>query len=301
MEGKWLDDYLALSKSHSFTEAAASRNVTQPAFSRRIRALENWLGVKLVDRSMYPTTFTEAGIAFSTDAAELRREILASKDRLQSLMSPKNAIKVIAQHSLAVAFVPSWLQAVEQGDEAVAVKVEAGNFHDSLELFLSGTADFLLCFTAPHVPPELARPDIEAIRIGSDRLLPVTALSEDGVPLFDISGSKPLNLLTYPTSAFFGRLIFERCLSLVRDLPNLQLGCESALADGLKALVSMGYGVAWLPECLILDELEEKQLGVMPAPFRSVELDVSLCRFPSQATKLSEQFWGAAKELQVMP
>ncbi|WP_315980356.1 LysR family transcriptional regulator [Aliamphritea spongicola] len=44
MELKWLIDFTALVEHGSFSKAAESRFVTQPAFSRRIRSLENWLG-----------------------------------------------------------------------------------------------------------------------------------------------------------------------------------------------------------------------------------------------------------------
>ena len=64
MEIKWLEDLVVLKEHASFSKAAKARYVTQPAFSRRIRALENWLGVNLIDRTTYPTSFTRAGEEF---------------------------------------------------------------------------------------------------------------------------------------------------------------------------------------------------------------------------------------------
>ena len=40
MELKWLEDFVSLANTSSFSKSAKQRNVTQPAFSRRIRALE---------------------------------------------------------------------------------------------------------------------------------------------------------------------------------------------------------------------------------------------------------------------
>ena len=57
MELKWLEDLLVLLEEKSVTRAAARRHVTQPAFSRRIRQLEQWLGVEIVDRSTKPVSF----------------------------------------------------------------------------------------------------------------------------------------------------------------------------------------------------------------------------------------------------
>ena len=61
METKWLEDFVSLAETRSFSRSAALRHVTQPAFSRRIQALEAWAGAALVDRSTHPTTLTPAG------------------------------------------------------------------------------------------------------------------------------------------------------------------------------------------------------------------------------------------------
>ena len=51
MNLSWLDDFMSLAGSGNFSRAAEDRQMTQPAFSRRIRALEGWLGTELFDRS----------------------------------------------------------------------------------------------------------------------------------------------------------------------------------------------------------------------------------------------------------
>ena len=50
MELTWIEDFLALQRTQNFTEAAAQRCTTQPAFSRRVQQLEEWLGTTLFDR-----------------------------------------------------------------------------------------------------------------------------------------------------------------------------------------------------------------------------------------------------------
>ena len=48
MELKWLEDLLSLSRTRSFSRTATERFCTQSALSRRIKALELWVGVPLV-------------------------------------------------------------------------------------------------------------------------------------------------------------------------------------------------------------------------------------------------------------
>uniref|UniRef100_UPI003703D4C3 LysR family transcriptional regulator n=1 Tax=Phaeobacter sp. BS34 TaxID=2907240 RepID=UPI003703D4C3 len=54
----WLRDFEALTTHKNFSRAAEERNVSQPAFSRRIRALEDEVGVKLINRQTFPLSLT---------------------------------------------------------------------------------------------------------------------------------------------------------------------------------------------------------------------------------------------------
>jgi LysR family transcriptional regulator, hypochlorite-specific transcription factor HypT len=80
METKWLEDFVSLAETRSFSRSAQLRHVTQPAFSRRIQSLEAWAGTDLVDRSSYPTRLTSAGKTLHAQALEIL-------DQLQSVRS----------------------------------------------------------------------------------------------------------------------------------------------------------------------------------------------------------------------
>jgi len=64
MDTRWLEDFISLAETRSFSKSATQRHVSQPAFSRRIRSLETWLGTDLIDRTSYPTKLTPAGEVF---------------------------------------------------------------------------------------------------------------------------------------------------------------------------------------------------------------------------------------------
>jgi len=84
MDTKWLEDFVSLAETCSFSRSAQLRHVTQSAFSRRIQSLEAWAEADLIDRSSYPTTLTPAGEVLFAKAQAL----------LQSLQSIKNEMKV---------------------------------------------------------------------------------------------------------------------------------------------------------------------------------------------------------------
>ena len=79
MDTKWLEDFVSLAETCSFSRSAQLRHVTQSAFSRRIQSLEAWAGFKLVDRSAYPTRLTLAGANFYVQAQEILLSLQSSR------------------------------------------------------------------------------------------------------------------------------------------------------------------------------------------------------------------------------
>lgn len=71
IETKWLYDFLTLEKCRNFSQAAVSRNVSQPAFSRRIRALEQAIGVELFNRQVTPLQLSEQGKIFHSQLCQV--------------------------------------------------------------------------------------------------------------------------------------------------------------------------------------------------------------------------------------
>src|ERR1700761_139876 len=98
MDLGWLDDYLALRELGSFTAAAERRRLSQPAFSRRIQALEAWLGVTLVDRSCRPPRFTPVAIENDVDLHRFLNQIYDLRSQLRGEQARASRLRVAVQH-----------------------------------------------------------------------------------------------------------------------------------------------------------------------------------------------------------
>lgn len=288
MDTKWIEDFLALAEHGSFTKAAESRFVTQPAFSRRIRSLENWLGVELVDRSTFPTKLTEIGAEMVTPMGETLNNIYDMRSRFQEKSNRENMLLLSTQHSLGVSFFPQWYTQISPQIKNKGIRVNASNLHDCIDFFLSGHSDLLLCYFSPNIYPELEREGVTGVQIGTEHLLPVCP------PAMNLNtagkGVAAINLVGFPSEAFFGRLIQQECISKLSQTTNFELVYETALTEGVKAMVMQGAGMAWLPARLVQRELDRNELELI-AEFPTVEMKIMLYRQSSPRKEEVMEFW----------
>ena len=114
MNLSWLDDFLALVASGNFSRAAEERHMTQPAFSRRIRALEEWLGTELFDRSSQPAKLTAAGEWFRGSAHELMARVARVPGEARAVAEAHSTtLRFAATHALSFTFLLGWLRGLE--------------------------------------------------------------------------------------------------------------------------------------------------------------------------------------------
>ncbi|WP_417606249.1 LysR family transcriptional regulator [Oceanimonas baumannii] len=296
MELKWLKDFVALNEHGSFSKAAEARFVTQPAFSRRIRSLENWLGVALVDRDKHPTSLTASGLAFVEEAKRMINDTYRVRRRLQGQETQKSLV-FFAQHSPAVSFFPHWIRTLEPLVGNTLVKLSTGNLHDLTESFMAGMGDFLLSFSSAGDMGQLLRNDTRCMQVGTERLVPVSALTPEGSAMFSANGKAPLKLLAYPSDTYLGGLVKEFCLSKLPPDFQYTIVCENALAEGLKAMALQGCGVAWLPIGLIQNELAQGQLSILQDGLGTLDLKILLYRFRHTVKPEVDMFWQYLLEL----
>jgi LysR family transcriptional regulator, hypochlorite-specific transcription factor HypT len=286
MELKWLEDFVSLARTGSFSRSAEERHVTQSAFSRRIQALEGWLGVSLIDRSTYPTTLTAAGREFRETAEEAVRMLCGSRTALQaSAGTNKGLVSVAALHTLALTFFPRWFRQIEARTGSLSSRLLPDDFHNCIQAVAEGGYDFLLTFYHPSVPILLDPGQFPHRMVGADSLVSVrsAALTEE---------STLLPLLSYAQNSFLGRVVtFARAGGPPAGIVHTN---ENAMAEALKFMALEGHGLAWLPRSLVMRELTEGQLIAMG---EEVALEVRLYRNAGHRRATVVAVWEAAGAL----
>ena len=295
MELKWLEDYLALVEYGNFSKAADARLVTQPAFGRRIRSLEDWLGVELVDRQQYPTTLTPIGREFTQQAQQWVEEFYSKRIELRERVSATKKITFASQHSLTISFLPNWISNFDFLEDDVRIRVNANDLHNCLDTLMSDQSDFLLCYHSPEIFPQLDRESVLSLEVGTDYLIPVSGVDNHGNILHEPRKDEPLKLLNYPDESFFGRLLQRDYFSKRSAKLPLQIQCENSLSEGLKALAITGNGLAWLPKLAIVKELEQGTLIPSNDTLPTIKLKVMLYRKKIPRLSEVETIWNYVK------
>ena len=296
MELDWLEDFLALSASGSFSRAAEHRHVTQPAFSRRIRALEDWAGVPLIDRSGHPASLTEAGRRFRRAAEEILRRLSEAREEARAAEEAAAAtLRFAATHALSLSFFPAWLQGLEPRLRLGPIQLVSDTLQACEELMLQGRAQFLLCHHHPGAASRLDSPDFQSARVGSDTLVPVAAADGAGGPRFALPGARGgvLPVLAYNEESGLGRIL-RAAQGQASDGARLEAVFTSHLAVVLKKMALDGRGLAWLPLSLVGDELRDGRLARAGGDGWLVPVAIRLVRRRGTAPPAAEALWREA-------
>ena len=284
MELKWLEDLLVLLEEQSISRAALRRHVTQPAYSRRIRQLEQWLGVELVDRSTKPIKIRANALALEDEVRELVNRFYAMRNRVYE---SSERVTFVAQHTLAISRFPTLIREVKKRLPESRYRVVPANYEECEALFYND-ADLLLCYQTSQRHFDFSLKTVHKLELGQDRLMPVASASL-AAQLGELRPGMVLPLLMYQQGGFLAEALAGSCLpELNRDF-RVESICESAFSASLKEMALADMGIAWLPGDIIRQELADKSLVSFAALLGEVELDILLYyRAETLAIKVGE-------------
>ena len=262
METKWLEDFVSLAETRSFSRSAQLRHVTQPAFSRRIQALEAWAGTDLVDRSSYPTRLTPAGETLYNQALEMLQGLQSTRAMLRGHTSAgQDVIEFAVPHTLAFTFFPAWVTSLREKFGPIKSRLIALNVHDAVLRLVEGSCDLLIAYYHESQPFQLDPGRYEMVSLGQEVLAPFVRPNAAGEPEFMLPGKpgQPLPYLGYAPGAYLGRMV-EMILKQSDVAIHLDRVYETDMAEGLKAMALEGHGIAFLPFSAVKKELRARKL-----------------------------------------
>jgi len=151
MRLEWLEDILAIAETGSFSGAAERRMLTQSAFSRRIKQIEENVGVELFDRGHKPIRLKPTTAAQSDQILQLAnglRQLVVELRRGERLSS--NKVVIACQHSLTTVKVPEILRQMPSARTEIYVRLRSANLDECTSLLLSRQVDVAIVYSFQH-------------------------------------------------------------------------------------------------------------------------------------------------------
>ncbi len=273
-----LNDFATLAACRSFSKAAALRNITQPAFSRRIQALETAVGTALVDRRGKDFKLTAAGerfLIYAKNIAALSAQgIDDAKSTLTRLHEP---VYIAAPAYLSKTFFPLWYKTLQKSIPGLAIRLSQQRGSDAIEALHKGTADFAIVLHSKKVKPCYNFNGLVHRAIGSDKMMAVRSKHSQNDD----------KLLMYEQGSYM-----NSCAEFIlgKSGPANDVVFETSSTGLLKEMALAGFGAAVLPESIIEDDLSDGYL--LPIKGKTaLPCDILLVRSTQPLGKKAEKLW----------
>jgi DNA-binding transcriptional LysR family regulator len=286
----WLEDFLTLAEERNFSRAAQRRNITQPAFGRRIRSLEQWVGASLFTRTTAGTALSPAGEQFQGYIQVSVRDLYRARAAaLEVAHQAESVLTVAATHALSFTFFPQWI--VEHAPHE-PINLKSDSMQACERMMQRGEASFLLSHHHPLLQTSLDTKDFVRVEIGDDLLVPVCQPNETGAPRWTLDAAE-VPYLAYSPESGLGRILKADWASR-RITPPLEVVLQSRLAAALLSMAIDGRGVAWVPLSLAQLPLASGKVMVAGPETYSTKIAITLARPTISLSKVSELLWSAA-------
>jgi len=269
MDFDQLETFLEVARLSSFSRAAERRFRTQPAISSQIRALEEEVGAKLLDRSGGKVAMTGPGKVFqkyAEETLEQRRIMLVTLAEMHRI--PRGEIVVSANEGTCLHILPEVFAEFKRQYPSVAVNVKRLEHNKILEAIIDNSCDFGI--VSMPVPDKR----LTVVPIHRDELIVITP------PHHPLAGGKKATVaevVEYPlllpklgrTRDALEALFHERRLK-----PIVSMELDSS--ELLKRFVAADVGVGFIPRSHVAEDLQAKALAALTLADASIQRELAL-------------------------
>jgi DNA-binding transcriptional LysR family regulator len=245
---------LAVSRTGSFTRAAAAMYVTQPTVSSGISELESELGVKLFNRSGRHAELTIEGRTLVNYAVQIQDLVDEAGDRLTNRKAAAGEGFQFGSIDAAVIYLlPEILRSYLAAHPDVELSVQVGPSRYLAEDLLANRSEFAF-ITMPFDHPRL-----ETLSLYQDRLLLVVGASHAFAGRRTVTLEQVVRepLILFHDDSVSRRIIDEK-FAEEGVSPRVVMAMRSP--EAMRKLVEAGVGISFLPFLTVEDALRSGQL-----------------------------------------
>ena len=244
MELKHLRAFVTLAEELHFGRAAQRLAIVQPALSMQIKALEDWLGVRLLDRNRHSVMLTDVGRLFLEEARATLHQAQRSADVARGLgRGETGRIRLGFVSSVLPELLPTLIRHAHQRYPGIELELKDMPGPDQVQALKGGQLDFgLMRLPAPYsgVQTQVVLHESIIVALPADHPLAAHSIIE----VTELAQQPVLVLARRYAAGFHDGLM--RAIS--EHGGKLDIADELGEFTTMLALVSAGLGIGLLPQ-----------------------------------------------------
>jgi LysR family transcriptional regulator, low CO2-responsive transcriptional regulator len=269
MDFDQLETFLEVARLSSFSRAAEKRFRTQPAISAQIRALEEEIGARILDRSGGKVSITAAGKLFqkyAEDTLDARKAVLTAIAETERV--PRGEIIVGANEGTCLHILPEVFAQFKKQYPDVAVNIKSADYAKILDSVIDNSVDFGV------VSMPVTDPRLTVVLIHRDELVIIVPPQH---PLAKMKSATIADAARFPlvvpkaghTRDALEDLFYENKLK-----PRYAMELDSS--ELLKRFVAADVGVGFIARSNVQEDVRANVLVAIPMSDAQVRRDLAL-------------------------
>ncbi|OLD16329.1 MAG: hypothetical protein AUI85_09765 [Acidobacteriales bacterium 13_1_40CM_3_55_5] len=269
MDFDQLETFLEVARLSSFSRAAEKRFRTQPAISAQIRALEEEIGARILDRSGGKVSITAAGKLFqkyAEETLEARKAVLTAIAETERV--PRGEIIVGANEGTCLHILPEVFAQFKKQYPDVAVNIKSADYAKILDSVIDNSVDFGV------VSMPVSDPRLTVVLIHRDELVIIVPPQH---PLAKLKSATIADAARFPlvvpkaghTRDALEDLFYENKLK-----PRYAMELDSS--ELLKRFVAADVGVGFIARSNVQEDVRANVLVAIPISDAQVRRDLAL-------------------------
>jgi len=248
--------FLKIVQTKSITKTAEAMHLTQPAVSIQLKNFQSQFNVSLVEIINKKVFITEFGKDIAESAQNIMNEVSLIDNRLTKYNGALTGTLRMSSVSTGKYVIPYFLTDFLKENQSVDLRLDVSNKSTVLDLMEQNQSDFSLVST---LPKSLAIHKIE-LMTNSLYLVGAGNLSQ---PVESITKQTLEKLpLIYREEGSATRMAMEKFIEKNRISPKKKIQLTSN--EAVKQAVIAGIGFSIMPVIGLKNELEQKQLQIIP-------------------------------------
>lgn len=269
MDFDQLETFLEVARNLSFSRAAEKRFRTQPAISAQIRALEDEVGAKLLDRSGGKVSLTAAGkvfLEYAEQTLQSRRNMISGLAEMERV--PRGEIVVGANEGTCLHILPEVFAEFKKQYPGVAVNINRLESAAILESVLDNSVDFGVV-SLPVTDNRLT-----VVQIHRDELV---AIVPPGHPLAKAKAVAIADTAKYPLVVPEGGRTRDALEQLFHEHKlKMNISMELGSSELLKRFVAADVGIGFIARSFVLEDVRAGTLVVLSISDSLIRRDLAL-------------------------